>query len=303
MRPEIFFCTRKHSRLLPIGHRVCLPLGRVARRGFGGNSRMSATGAGNALRSDEPTIFKSLTATVASALQRDLVNARYMPGQKLPIVQLAKHYGVSPGAVREALSRLISEGLVEFNEQRGFRAAPVPPNALADITRTRILIDVQALREAIRLGDVDWEAEVLAIASSPRQLCAARCRQPESRARGVAAAASHLPPHADLGMRLAVADALPRSLVRPDDPLSLGRVGLRDRARGLRRDPNAEHAAIVEAAVARDADKAALLLEQHYSARRTGCRRPGRSGYFREVVCRCDASARWAAAHAGRRRF
>ena len=40
-------------------------------------------------------LFKSLTATVASALQRDLVAGRHLPGAKLPIVQLAKDYGVS----------------------------------------------------------------------------------------------------------------------------------------------------------------------------------------------------------------
>src|SRR5882762_2373993 len=114
-------------------------------------------------RKGSPAAFKSLTASVANALQRDLVAGRYMPGHKLPIVQLAKSYGVSPGAVREALSRLISEGLVEFNEQRGFRAAPVSPAALMDITRTRVMIDAQALRDAIRLGDVAWEAEVLAM--------------------------------------------------------------------------------------------------------------------------------------------
>ena len=188
---------------------------------------MSATGAGNAaLRSDEPATFKSLTASVANALQRDLVTARYMPGEKLPIVQLAKHYGVSPGAVREALSRLISEGLVEFNEQRGFRAAPISPNALADITRTRILIDAQALREAIRLGDVDWEAEVLAIHHRLANCPPRDNGQSEAGARGMAAAASRLPPHTDLGVRLDVADALPRSAVRPDHPLPLGRVGL-----------------------------------------------------------------------------
>ena len=59
--------------------------------------------------SGEPAAFKSLTAAVANALQQDLVAGRYMPGEKLPIVHLAKDYGVSPGAVREALSRLISE--------------------------------------------------------------------------------------------------------------------------------------------------------------------------------------------------
>ncbi len=226
---------------------------------------MSATGAGDAaLRSDEPTTFKSLTATVASALQRDLVNARYMPGQKLPIVQLAKHYGVSPGAVREALSRLISEGLVEFNEQRGFRAAPVPPNALADITRTRILIDVQALREAIRLGDVDWEAEVLAINHR-----LANCPPREkSNPKGVREEWQRL--HRVFHRTLISACGSPW-LMRFHDLLFDQTIRYRSVASAyeteredLRRDPNAEHAAIVEAAVARDADKAALLLEQHY---------------------------------------
>ena len=107
--------------------------------------------------SDRPTSFKSLTAAVASALQNDLVTGRYLPGAKLPIVKLARDYGVSPGAVREALSRLVSENLVEFNEQRGFRAAPVSRAALFDIARTRVRVDAHALRDAIRLGDVDWE--------------------------------------------------------------------------------------------------------------------------------------------------
>ena len=57
----------------------------------------------------------------------------------------------------------ISESLVEFNEQRGFRAAPVSRAALMDIARTRVMIDAHALRDAIRLGDVDWEADVLAM--------------------------------------------------------------------------------------------------------------------------------------------
>src|SRR3954470_15623512 len=114
-------------------------------------------------RLPEAAGFKSLTASVANALQRDIVSGRYRPGEKLPIVKLAKSYGVSPGAVREALSRLISESLVEFNEQRGFRTAPVSQASLMDIARTRVLIDAHALREAVRLGDVDWEADVLAM--------------------------------------------------------------------------------------------------------------------------------------------
>ena len=111
---------------------------------------VSAKRARRASHSLNGSPFKSLTASVAKALQSDLVTARYLPGTKLRIAQLSEHYGVSPGAVREALSRLISEGLVEFTEQRGFRAAPVSKAALMDITRTRVLLDIHALRESIR---------------------------------------------------------------------------------------------------------------------------------------------------------
>jgi DNA-binding GntR family transcriptional regulator len=208
--------------------------------------------------------FKSLTATVASALQRDLVAGRHMPGQKLPIVQLAKDYGVSPGAVREALSRLISEGLVEFNEQRGFRAAPVSPAALMDITRTRILIDVHALREAIRLGDVEWEAEVLSIqhrlANCPPRDNAdpTRVREEWQRLHRVFHRTLIAACGSDWLMRFH--DLLFDQTIRYRSISSTYETERED----LRRDPNAEHAEIARATVARDADATAALLERHY---------------------------------------
>ena len=212
----------------------------------------------------EQKTFKSLTATVADALQRDLVQGRYMPGQKLPIVQLARNYRVSPGAVREALSRLISEGLVEFTEQRGFRAAPVSPAALADITRTRIMIDVHALREAIRLGDVEWEAEVLAI---HHRLANCPPRDPEN-PKAVRDEWQRL--HRTFHRTL-ISACGSQWLMRFHDLLFDQTIRYRSIASAyeteredLRRDPNKEHADIVLAAVARDADRAAALIEQHY---------------------------------------
>ena len=243
---------------------------------------------------DRPTSFKSLTAAVASALQNDLVTGRYLPGAKLPIVKLARDYGVSPGAVREALSRLVSENLVEFNEQRGFRAAPVSRAALFDIARTRILIDAHALRDAIRLGDVDWEADVLAIHHRLAN-CPERDDQSTRHARRLAAAAPHLPSHADRRLRIGVADPLSRSAVRPDDPLSLA---CRARCQlDLRRNVRSEHAAIVDAVIARDADAAAAAIEKHYMTT---------ANLLVEVTGAAGRAARlifrWAAAHAATRR-
>ena len=210
--------------------------------------------------------FRSLTASVANALQRDLVAGVYLPGAKLPIVPLAKHYGVSPGAVREALSRLISEGLVEFNEQRGFRTAPVSPAALMDITRTRILIDVHALREAIRLGDVDWEAEVLAV---HHRLANTAIRDDES-ATNVREEWQRL--HR-VFHRTLIAACGSEWLMRFHDLLFDQTIRYRSVAAAyetersdLRRDVKTEHAEIVRAAVARDTGAAAAALERHYLA-------------------------------------
>jgi GntR family carbon starvation induced transcriptional regulator len=212
----------------------------------------------------EPAAFKSLTAAVANALQQDLVAGRYMPGEKLPIVRLAKDYGVSPGAVREALSRLISEGLVEFNEQRGFRAAPVSSAALMDITRTRIMIDAHALREAIRLGDVDWEAEVLAI---QHRLANCVVREPgdptkvrEEWQRLHRVFHRTLISACGSGWLMRFHDLLFDQTIRYRSVAAAYETARQD----LRPDVAGEHARIVDAVIARDADAAAAAIAQHY---------------------------------------
>lgn len=211
-----------------------------------------------------PAAFKSLTAAVANALQQDLVTGRYLPGEKLPIVRLAKDYGVSPGAVREALSRLISEGLVEFNEQRGFRAAPVSRAALMDITRARIMIDAHALREAIRLGDADWEAEVRA---AQHRLASCVMREPHDPTKMREEwRRLHRVFH-----RTLISACGSSWLMRFHDLLFDQTVRYRSVAvayenerRGLRPDAAAEHARIVDAVMARDPEAAAAAIEQHY---------------------------------------
>jgi DNA-binding GntR family transcriptional regulator len=209
---------------------------------------------------DRPTGFKSLTAAVASALQNDLVRGRYLPGAKLPIMKLARDYGVSPGAVREALSRLVSENLVEFNEQRGFRAAPVSRAALFDIARTRVRVDAHALRDAIRLGDVDWEADVIAIHHR-----LVNCPERDDQASDMRADWQRL--HR-IFHRTLIAACGSEWLIRFHDLLYDQMIRYRSLAGALqldlRRNVKEEHGAIVDAVIARDADAAAVAIEQHY---------------------------------------
>jgi DNA-binding GntR family transcriptional regulator len=99
---------------------------------------------------------RSLTSAVFAILKREILCCRLQPGEKLHIGKLATSYDVSLGAVREALSRLVANGLVIAEDQRGFRVSPASIRDLDDITETRIEIEALALRRAIARGGADW---------------------------------------------------------------------------------------------------------------------------------------------------
>ena len=105
---------------------------------------------------------RNQTTVAYEAIRADILNGRHVPEKKLKIQDLAEELGVSPGAVREALSRLVPEQLVVSRDQRGFLVAPLSPADLADLTDLRCEIEALALRRSVALGDVNWEAGILA---------------------------------------------------------------------------------------------------------------------------------------------
>jgi len=95
-------------------------------------------------------------------LRQDVLHGTFEPGAKLKLDELQGHYGFSSSPLREALSRLTQEGLVRADERRGFRVAPISQDDLSDISRMRLMLDVQALADAIAHGDDAWEAAIVA---------------------------------------------------------------------------------------------------------------------------------------------
>ncbi len=105
---------------------------------------------------------KTLVESAYRALRRDIIEGRLAPGEKLRVEHLKDHYGVGAGTLREALSLLISDALVISQGQRGFRVAPVSLEDFGDITRTRVMLECEALRQSIAMGDDAWEGNLLA---------------------------------------------------------------------------------------------------------------------------------------------
>lgn len=105
---------------------------------------------------------RNQTSLAYEVIRSDILTGRHPPDKKLKIQELAAELEVSPGAVREALSRLVPEGLVVSRDQRGFLVAPLSPDDLIDLTDLRCEVEALALRRSVERGDVNWEAAILA---------------------------------------------------------------------------------------------------------------------------------------------
>ncbi len=201
----------------------------------------------------------SFTAEAYSRLRADILCCRLEPGQKIVIQDICDAMGFSLGAVREALSRLTAEGLVEAQPRIGFRVAPVTESELRDITMVRTNIEVACLENAIRNGDLQWESQIMALLFELSKLKLADPN--DATLLNSVWAETHQRFHAAL---VAACDS--PWLLRMRETLYMHSERYRwmshprDRKK---RNLQAEHEAIALAAVARDSAKACMLLEQH----------------------------------------
>ena len=112
------------------------------------------------------------TSMAIERLRAEIISGRFKANEKLRVKSLTQSYGFSSSAVREALSRLVTDGLVEAVDQRGFRTTPVTRAQLIDITETRVTVESVALQRSIERGDLAWESRVVAafhrLSGSPR---------------------------------------------------------------------------------------------------------------------------------------
>ena len=104
---------------------------------------------------------QTLNASALAQLRSDIIACRLMPNERLRVETLRERYGMGASPIREALMRLEAEGLVELEQNKGFRVSEVSRENLLDLMRTRIEIETIALRWSLEKGGVDWEASLL----------------------------------------------------------------------------------------------------------------------------------------------
>lgn len=99
----------------------------------------------------------SATRTAYLTLRQMILTGELAAGEKLKIEQLRTRLDTGASPVREALSLLTSDMLVERLDQRGFRAAPASLSNFQEILTLRCSLEDMALRQSIANSTEGWE--------------------------------------------------------------------------------------------------------------------------------------------------
>lgn len=194
----------------------------------------------------DPRETKNTMATrLVDRLREAIVSGAMAPGSKINLDRARAAFGVSLSPLREALARLIGDGLVEFRDNRGYWVAAVGPGDLDEVLRLRDEFDLRALEFAIAMGDVNWESDVMRTLHTLNRT-----------AHDGAAAAIWEAAHREFHMTLISGCGMPTLL-----SFCRGLLDRSDRYRRIfLREGEGGQTEIAQAAVARDTAKARALL-------------------------------------------
>lgn len=202
------------------------------------------------------TSSQSSTQRAYLALRNDIIFGRIPPGERLKIDTLKESLETGASPVREALSLLTSDQLVDRIDQRGFRVAATSSEQFQEILNLRCRLETLAVGESLASGTADWEE---ALVLSHHYMARARLKDQET----------FEACHKDFHMTLISACKSPillRFCTQLYD-LNVRYRYLAGRSKSYaRRDVDAEHQSILNAAIERDADAVTARLIDHYRA-------------------------------------
>lgn len=93
---------------------------------------------------------------VYEALRRMAADFAFKPDQRINESALSEVLGASRTPLREALNRLVAEGFLTFQNNRGFFCRPLTPSYILDLYEARVAVECEALRIACaRASDDD----------------------------------------------------------------------------------------------------------------------------------------------------
>lgn len=201
---------------------------------------------------------RALVDDVYDAVLGLLMDRVIAPGARVNIDAVARDLDVSPTPVREALTRLESEGLVAKRALKGYVAAPLLDAAgLRDLYDMRELLETEAARRASAHLDAAAEAE---LAASVEQMRAASDPDEDERFRNYRRFIDEDLRFHHLIAEQADSPLLAEAIVRLRSHMHLYRLDFRH---DFEDDTVTEHESILEALRRREPDAAAAAMRAH----------------------------------------
>lgn len=196
---------------------------------------------------------------VLDDLRTAILDGDQPPGTAIPIDAVAHFFGVSQIPVREALMTLIGEGLVDHRPHVGYSVAKLTFDEFCQLYDVRAALEAAALEAAVRYATPDDDTNV----RDAHQAMTMALADEDSRAFQAESRRFHLsmlePARLPRVLRMY---EMAWNLTEPAQPMS--HVALHSRA-----DLHAEHAAMVEAFIVRDAPQLLARSAEHYHHLRT----------------------------------
>jgi DNA-binding GntR family transcriptional regulator len=202
----------------------------------------------------EPVERRSTAAIVADRIRTAIMRGTFPPGTQLGEVELAAKLGVSRGPLREAMQRLVAEGLLRSERHRGLFVRDLDAADVRDIYHARASVE-RAAGLLLLDGDREAAADRLTAALAAME-AAVRAGDP------VAVADADHAFHSEL----VAASGSPRLRRMADGLLVETRMCLAALQQNAPPPPDgllAEHRELCEAVRAGDRDRLTAALEAH----------------------------------------
>ena len=106
------------------------------------------------LRAD-PVVGESPVRSIYAILRRDIVTMRLRPAERLSENELAARFRTSRAPVREALIRLVEDGLIDVRPQRGSFVSRISLKAMERARFVREALEVAIIRRVAEQGVPD----------------------------------------------------------------------------------------------------------------------------------------------------
>jgi len=104
----------------------------------------------DATRSLRRVTRQSTPSLIAEQLREAIMHGVLAPGSQLGEVELAARFGVSRGPLREAMQRLVQEGLLRSEHNRGLFVIALAPDDVRDVYTARAAVERAAVALILR---------------------------------------------------------------------------------------------------------------------------------------------------------